>query len=391
MKLDAKTVAQLALPPGKSDVIHFDSVLSGFGLRIRSTGGKVRKSWVVQFRRMGATRRVLLGSVEVLTAEQARGAAKTLLAKVALGQDPQAEKATRQFTLAHVAADYLAAKEATVRARTLVEMKRYLTSGYFRPLHSTPIDRIARRDVAARLLVITRERGNVAASRARSTLSALYAWAMGQGLAESNPVIGSTRPPASPPRERVLDDSELATIWNACADDDFGKIVKLLILAAARRNEVGGMCWSELGDGRWTIPAVRAKNGREHTLPLSALAQSVVASVPHVVGRDYLFGERGRGFTGWARGKTMLGDKVTAWTLHDLRRTAATRMCDLGIAPHVVEQILNHQSGHRGGVVGIYNKSRYEREVKAAVALWDDHIRSIVEGGARKVVAFPAG
>jgi integrase len=101
--------------------------------------------------------------------------------------------------------------------------------------------------------------------------------------------------------------------------------------------------------------------------------------------RDCLFGERsGGGFTLWAHAKAALdarlGDQVRKWTLHDIRRSFATRLCDLGVAPHVVEQILNHQSGHRAGIVAVYNKSTYEREVKAALALWDDHVRSITEG-----------
>jgi integrase len=75
------------------------------------------------------------------------------------------------------------------------------------------------------------------------------------------------------------------------------------------------------------------------------------------------------------------------WTLHDLRRTAATRMADIGVPPHVIEEVLNHRSGHRSGVAGIYNRSRYEREVKAAVATWDRHVTALIEGREqRKVV-----
>src|SRR5215475_557606 len=96
MKLDAKTVAGLNLPDGKTDAIHFDSALPGFGFRLRASGDEVRKSWVVQYRRAGATRRLLLGSAEVLSANQARAAAKKVLAKIALGEDPQAEKAARR-------------------------------------------------------------------------------------------------------------------------------------------------------------------------------------------------------------------------------------------------------------------------------------------------------
>jgi integrase len=86
----------------------------------------------------------------------------------------------------------------------------------------------------------------------------------------------------------------------------------------------------------------------------------------------------------WAAHKLALdarpGDCVREWTLHDLRRTAATRMADLGVPPHVIEEVLNHRSGHRGGVAGIYNRSRYEREVKSAVAMWDRHLTAMIEG-----------
>jgi integrase len=397
MKLDAKTINSLTLPKGKSDVIHFDASVSGFGYRLRRSGDEVRKSWIAQYRRLGATRRVLLGSAEILTAEQARTAAKKILGAVALGQDPQAEKAARRaqekFTLASVADEYIKAKESAVRASTLIETRRYLTGSYFKPLHNVPLDAIGRRDVAARLLVITRENGNVTAARARSALSAAYSWAVGQGLCEANPVAGTNKPNDSQPRERVLSDLELAAIWNACQDDDFGRIVKLLMLLGARRSEVGGMRESELNRecGTWTIPAARVKNGRQHVLPLAGLALHIVESVPQRVGRDQLFGDRApAGYTTWAIGKAQLdarlGNRVAPWTLHDLRRSLCTRMGDLGVLPHITEQILNHQSGHRAGPAGVYNRSPYEQEVRAAMALWSDHIRTLVEGGERKIV-----
>jgi integrase len=393
MKLDAKTVAALKLD-GKTDVIFFDDAMPGFGFRLRASGGEVRKSWVVQYRRAGASRRMLLGSAEVLTAEQARGAAKKALAQIALGGDPQKEKTTRRsadkFTLAAMVEEFLAAKDGTVRPRTFAELKRYLQGSYFKPLHNMPVDAIVRRDVAARVLAVTRECGATTAARTRGTLSELFTWGMGAGLVENNPVIGTVRPKTSPPRERVLSDQELAVIWKAAPDDDFGKIVKLLMATGQRRSEVGGCCWPEIDDehGTWTIPAERTKNKREHTLPLASLAMDIIKSVPEVVGRSALFGERkGTGFTSWARPKRLLdarlGDQIKPWTLHDLRRTYATRSCDIGIEPFVVEQILNHQSGTRRGISGIggtYNRSRYPRAVENAVAAWDRHLRALIEG-----------
>ena len=202
MKLDAKSIAALKLD-GKTDAIHFDDSMAGFGYRLRrGAGGKVLRSWVVQYKRAGATRRITLGSAEVLGAEAARAAAKKLLAKVALGEDPQAARVDRRgkdlLTMRSQAVEYLAAKERELAKRTLIEMRRYLTDErYFGPLHKLAIDTITRRDVAARVVVIMRECGNPTAARARGALGSFFTWAMRMGLV--NPIP----PSAALPRPRT--------------------------------------------------------------------------------------------------------------------------------------------------------------------------------------------
>jgi integrase len=336
----------------------------------------------------------------ILSAKEARAEATKILAKVALGEDPATERKRRaaadRFTFKALAEQYLAAKQSEVRPRSFTETQRYLEGPYFKVLHNMATDAITRRDIAACVMAISRKNGQVAAARARTESSAMFTWAIKSGLTETNPVIGTDKPKAPPSRTRVLSDQELAAIWKATSEaTDFNRIVRLLITTGQRRSEVGGMCFSsELDFDRatWTIPKQRAKNGREHSLPLGSLALDVIRSVPQVIGRDLLFGVRtDRGFTGWAEGKraldVRLGDQVRKWTLHDLRRTVATRLCDIGIEPHVVEQILNHQSGHRGGIVGVYNKSKYERAVQNAVAAWDRHLRALIDGrDERKVI-----
>ena len=140
-------------------------------------------------------------------------------------------------------------------------------------------------------------------------------------------------------------------------------------------------------------PRARTKNGREHTLPLPPLAWQIINSAPHIAGRNYWFGIRSQGFKSWGDGKAdldkALGDAVAPFVLHDIRRSVATKMADLGVQPHIIEQILNHQGGHKGGVAGIYNRSSYEREVKAALALWSDHVRALAEGGERVIMSMP--
>jgi integrase len=294
-------------------------------------------------------------------------------------------------------AEYLSAKEAVVRKRTFAEVTRYLTDPrYFGPLLGMPVDTVTRRDVAARVVVITRERGLVTAARARAALSTLFTWAMQSGIAESNPTIGTAKPKEGPSRERVLTDAELVRIWRSCRDDDFGRIVRLLICMPCRRSEIGAIAYSEFDNpenpSTWTLPAARSKNGRAHTLPLPTMALDIIKAVPKMATRDFLFGARGHGYTRWADGKAALDKRagVTGWVLHDVRRTVATRMADLGVQPHIIEQILNHQSGHKSGVAGIYNRSSYDREVRAALALWHDHVRALIEGRERKVLHLSA-
>jgi integrase len=404
MKLDAKTIPQLKLPQGKNDFIFWDEDLSGYGYRLRRTADKVRGSFVAQYRQRGATRRFLIGSAEKLSPSQAREQAKRVLASVELGHDPQQEKEDkRRKQVAHsmeaIVQDYLALKAKELRPRSLVEITRYLTGDYFQPLFADDISHIERRDVAAR---INKVAGTVAAGRARAALSAFFSWAMQQGLTEANPVIGTASPKQPPARDRVLTDAEFKAIWTACEQCklvEFGVIVRLLMCTGCRRAEVGGMRWSEFSDDgkMWALPKERSKNKQAHRLPVTGLMAEIIEAVPHAFGRDCLFGARtASGFTQWEFSKAMFDRHLSAnadiepWRLHDVRRSVATGMADIGIAPHVIEQVLNHKSGHKAGIAGIYNRSNYQREVATAMERWSSHIRALVEGGERKVLPMRA-
>jgi integrase len=388
--------ANIQMPEGKGDHLVFDRELIGFGLRLhRGSGGSIIRNWIIQYRSHGRQRRMIVGSAEKLTAAQAREAAKKLLAKVELGGDPQGDKQERRerdtASLRSVIADFLAHKTG-VKPGTLVSLRRYLEGPlYLGSLRSLPVDRITRRDIASRLLAVSTQNGQQTAICLRSSLSALFSWAMTMGLVEHNPVVGAFKPTKPKSRERVLVDAELAAIWKGLGDDDYGKVVKLLVLIGGRRAEVGGMRWSEFNDdmSTWTLPKERSKNGFPNTLPVTPLMRDILDSIPNQ--GDFLFGRK-NGFTGWSIGKAALDERldIPKWVHHDIRRSVATGMGNIKILPHVVEQILNHKSGSKAGVAGIYNKSPYEREVKAAMALWSDHIESIVEGGERKVISISA-
>jgi integrase len=400
LKLDAKTIAALDLSKGRNEEICWDADLGGFGYRLRRrTDGCLHRTWIAQYRANGRTRRVKLGSIERLAPAQARESARKVLARAALGHDPQGERrAKRQQaarTFRSVVDAYLAARASELRPESARIAKLYLTGSYFRPLHPIGVSEIAHPDIAARLSAITRAHSANTAAAARRAVSALFRWAMEEGWATANPVIGTRKPARPPSRDRVLADAELVAVWNACGGDDHGRIVRLLICLPNRCAEIGGMRFSELDldAGVWTLPAERSKNHRAHTVALPPAAIEIIKSVPQT-SRDHLFGDRAKGFTSWSRSKVSLDSrlvgKVRPWRLHDLRRSVATKMADIGVEPHVIEAALNHHSGHRAGIAGIYNRSTYDRATKAALARWAEHVLALVEGRASKVVAFSA-
>jgi integrase len=120
------------------------------------------------------------------------------------------------------------------------------------------------------------------------------------------------------------------------------------------------------------------------------MMREIIDTVPQMASRDQLFGQRSHGFTAWVQGKRALDERsgVRGWTVHDLRRTVATKMADIGVQPHIIEAALNHHSGHRAGIAGVYNRSTYANDIRNALATWHDRLRTLIEGGERRVLNF---
>lgn len=351
----------------------WDDAVKGFGAR-RQTSDAV--TYVLKYRAGGRQRFFTIGRHgSPWTPDTARREARRLLGLVAAGEDP-AEVRNRGEGLRAIIDAYLVVAKARQRPRTYLETERHLLIAW-KSLHDQT--EVSRRAVAARLA----ELSGVTAIRARAALSACFVWAIREGLAEANPVAGTNRPPEPRSRERVLTDGELAAIWRACGDDDYGRIVRLLTLTGQRRDEVGAMRWGEIAEGVWTLPHSRTKNHREHALPLT---EAMLALLPDPrVGREFVFGAGVGAFSGWSQSKARLDARagVAGWRLHDLRRTAATVMADrLGVMPHIVEAVLNHVSGHKAGVAGVYNRAAYRAEMRRAFEAWGAHVAGIVEGEA---------
>jgi integrase len=391
MKLTAAAVRSLILPPGVRDKVFFDDSLPGFGLRLRDTGGR---SWIVQYAIAGRTRRMPLGSTALLDLSRARAMAKDLLAQVRLGRDPVNERAqTRARAAESISAllpRFLQRQRTRLKPRSYQEVERHLLV-HAKPLHSYAIDGIERRTIAVRLAAVEKSSGPAAANRVRASLSSFFAWAAREGFVDSNPVAFTNKAVENGSRERVLADDELVAIWRAAGDGQYGAIVKILMLSGARRDEIASLRWSEIDSDTETItlPAARTKNRREHVIPLSDAVRAILAAQPRRLDadgspRDLVFGYGATGWQDWSGSKADLDARLGnafEWTPHDFRRSLSTALHErFGVPPHVVEAILGHVGGHRGGVAGVYNRAIYLEERRRALQRWGEHIEGLVTG-----------
>jgi integrase len=175
----------------------------------------------------------------------------------------------------------------------------------------------------------------------------------------------------------VLSKDELSAILAALGSDPFSEIIRLLMLTGQRRSEIGGLRWSEVDFSRDLIvlPPERCKNGRQHEVPLSTQARAILERQPRR--NEWVWGCE---WNSWSEPKAKLDRRLNGmapWTIHDCRRSAATHLGELGVLPHVIEQILNHQSGHRAGVAGIYQRSKYQDQVRAALQTWGTYVERL--------------
>jgi integrase len=402
MKLTEKTIAGLKLPAAAAERLFSDDGLTGLSLRLRRGATGVARTWVYRYSIAGIPRKVTFDFAGHSLAA-ARKRAGDLQARIRLGHDPAQERAqTRADVRQTIGAElrsYLSQKRQTLRPRSYVEVERHLLI-YWKPLHRLPLRLVSTRDVSARFLAIANDAGRTTANNALRSLSAFFGWALRQGLIERNPCLGVERFPDRK-RDRVLDATEIKAVWDATAGrDDYSAIVRLLLLSGARANEIAGLRRDEVFFDRIALAAERVKSKRQHSIPLTATMRAILDGRERRSGKDHVFGRRLDGpFTGWGESKAALDARIKAagvvmkpWVNHDLRRSFATGLGELGIEPHVIEAAIGHASGFRHGVGGTYNLSKLEKQTRQALNLWDAHIREIVEGRVTgdRVVPFRA-
>ena len=420
-----------AAKPAATDQFLWDTDVSGFGLKVTPSGSKI---YVFQYRiaRPGEAertpaKRYTVGKHGRLTPEQARARAKELAVLVERGIDPR--QAEQDAIAAQVAASRLAEEQARLegelafekiaavwlddyevekqRRPSSVRLAKTIVNHHLTPkLKGRPMPHIGRADLQPILDGIPAKNRGI--RRAVFTYaSVLFGWAARRGDIPSNPLKEMAKPEAPKARERVLTDAELAAVWKASAlsVEPFGPFFRLLILTGQRRAEVAGIKWSEVdrAAATWTIPADRAKNGVAHIVPLNAmvvgeldqlaLAVQVKANATELDAKrwpkaGFVLTTTGKSaVSGVTKVKNALdaaiakahgGEHLPAWRIHDLRRTLATGFQRLGIRFEVTEAVLNHISGAKGGIAGIYQRHDWKEEKRSALDAWARHVTAIV-------------
>jgi integrase len=375
-----------------------DASLPNFYLSVMPSG---HKSFVLRYRFNGKPRKLTIGSHPGITLQAARKVARDALCRVAMGNDPAGEKAAARkakepssipFTVDDLIDKFLDRHvKRNCRASTAGAYERMLKKDVLPAWTGRTLESIKRADVRALVEEIAEDRPTLG-NRVLSTLSSMFAWAVEKEFITASPTIGLKKPTPENKRERALSDAELRLVLDAAdklpgAGRDF---VRLLALTMQRRNEVAQMEWKEIDwDAHvWTIPAGRAKNGREHRVPLSDAAMAILkarakdeAGSPHV----FTLGSFGRLKEAIdALVAEANGGSIPHWTLHDLRRTGASIMprlrepgATVGVSLPVIERILNHVSGSFAGIVAVYQRYNYEPEMRQAMEALANHLDNI--------------
>ena len=409
MKLTQKKVDELKLPDDRKGVIYWDDDVPGLGVRLQ---GKARR-WVIRYRPKGRTKQVqvTLGAVDAIKLSKARLEAGEYSRAAKQGRDLAAEEkaeAQRQAQvqkqqhderLGRIIERYLAHAKTILRPTTFYNVE-YSLRVHWAPFHDRHIGDLSRGVIGRHLATINDERGGTSANRARVIMGRAIGWAMREGLldaVETNPIARTRNPYKEESRSRILELDEIAKLWAVLQNfEDYGVVIKIALYTGQRRGEIGGMRWSELNlDERlWRLPAERTKNKKPHMVPLSRQVLELIERTSLRPDRDHLFGIGPNGYKGWGRSKERL-DKacgVSGWRFHDLRRSAVTHMHEQAkILPHIVEAIVNHTSGHQGGIAGVYNRSTYWEERQQGLQSWADRLDEIVSGKSSKVIQLHTG
>jgi integrase len=357
---------------------YFDETVTGLALRVTNRG---TKAWTFHFTRASKRCRLTLGRYPTVSLAGARTLASEAAIAIAEGRDPHHSAGT--MTVASLAERYIAHVGGL---RSAKEIERRIRKDVLPVIGNVVLSELHRRDVTR--IIDRKADAPIAARRAFEDFRTMVRWAVSRGDLDHNPIDGMRGPELSKARDRVLSDDEIRTLWRALPralsrSIACQRIIKLCLITGQRVGEVAGMRRNEIDLKRaiWQLPGSRTKNGHAHSVPLSGSALEIINEALGPSDAVFPISEAGVVATAVARAQARFG--IPHWTAHDLRRTALTKMAELGVAPIVLGHVANHRTTTKAGMtLSVYVHHAYEKEKREALELWADRLRGIVAGGA---------
>lgn len=352
----------------------------GFSVRVSGNG---RKVFSIKYRFGIEQKRVTLGVYPRISLATAREKAMDVLRQVDEGIDSTKQRRRPDMKVESVCRQFIRL-HAQARNKSWREAERTLERELISVHGQRDIREIKKHDILEAMDAAIDRGSGYQANRILSHVRKLFNWCVERDILDKSPVAGLKPPTKEVSRERALDDNEVAGLLRACRNDlyPFRQYAPMLLATAQRKMEVAQMRWSEIDfeAKAWVIPADRAKNGKQHVVPLSAFALDILNDMPRFVDCDLVFTTtRTTPIGGFSRALRRLSKEsgTSDWRWHDLRRTAASGMAKEGVAPHVVEKILNHVSGIISGVAAVYNRHGYDAEKRDALEAWGERLSQL--------------
>lgn len=352
MKLTDLSIKALCVPTGQRT--FFDDSLTGFGVRVSTKA----KTFVLVAGEPRRWRKI--GRYPIVSLSQAREKAKRILAGIQLGE-PQTS-----LTFSEAFKEYEERHLIRIRKTTAYEQARILRVRFEPRLGDRRLEDLTARDVAP---IVDAVPTVYSARAAFCGARMFFNWCVRQDYLARSPISRLSPRKRPEARDRVLTDSELVRVWNASSEGVYGAIVRLLILTGQRRAQIAGLRPEFITGDILTWPPDMMKGNRKHFVPLSPM---VAGLLPTILENSP--------FQQWSPAKLKLDKAVgfSDWKLHDLRRTFATKLAEMGIAPHIIERIIAHQTGVISGVTAIYNRASYVPEMKSALLVFEEKLQTLL-------------
>ncbi|MCC5907016.1 MAG: tyrosine-type recombinase/integrase [Balneolaceae bacterium] len=366
---------------------YYDEVVKGLCLRVTP---RLAKSYSYEYNYNGKKKRKTFGQADNTSLKEARDQCRETKVLLINGIDPMEEidhrKNKLSITVSDLAEMYIREHLPSLTEKTQIDYKRYLKKRILKKFGSREVNKINRREIIEFLDEIAFTEGYaVTSNRVLATLSGLFTFGLEKSIIQKDPTK-NIKKKQEKAKERVFTNKEIKILWDYFSKMKMptGNLYKIILLYARRKTETMKAEWSDINNGIWTIPGKNTKNNKDVILPITDLAQQIFNELEKYSGKSKYIFESPRipntHLQNDTNSRKRIQDKtdINDFTPHDLRRTAITKLAEIGTPEHIGKVIANHSQGDKNDVFKVYNRYKYAKEIKSYISMFHEHIHEII-------------